>query len=56
MSPEYIIKKGLEYYNTYGTVEGFYIGSRAVALLADPQDIEVILSSSVHIEKAIEYK
>ncbi|KAL6267712.1 hypothetical protein P5V15_000783 [Pogonomyrmex californicus] len=55
-SPEDMIEKGLEYYEKYGTVIGVYLGTKAVVFLVDPQDIEIILSSSVHIDKSQDYQ
>jgi len=56
MSPENLLPKALEIYNEYGPVVSAYLGSRPIVFLTDPQDIEVILSSSVHIDKAVEYR
>ncbi|KYN13880.1 PREDICTED: cytochrome P450 4g15-like [Trachymyrmex cornetzi] len=55
-SPEFIFQKALEYHEMYGNVTAAYLGTRTVVLLADPQDIEIILSSSVHIDKADDYE
>lgn len=56
MRPESLKDLALQYYETYGNVIGIYLGTKAFAVVIDPQDIEVILSSSVHIEKSVEYK
>jgi len=56
LSPEAALKKALEFYTTYGNVIGAYIGTKTVVFLADPQDVEIILSSSVHIDKAEDYQ
>ncbi|CAH1400025.1 unnamed protein product [Nezara viridula] len=40
----------------YGDVIKFWIGPRLLVFLADPADIELILSSHVHIDKAPEYQ
>ncbi|XP_071558603.1 cytochrome P450 4g15-like [Temnothorax nylanderi] len=53
--PEALIEIGLEFFEKYGSVVGAYLGSKVVVFLADPQDVEIILSSSVHIDKAEEY-
>ncbi|XP_018400294.1 PREDICTED: cytochrome P450 4g15-like [Cyphomyrmex costatus] len=55
-SPEDLLKIGLEYYKTYGTVIAAYLGPKPIIFLVDPQDTEIILSSSVHIDKAEEYE
>ena len=55
-TPEFLFQKGLKYFELYGTVVGGYFGTKAAVFLSDPQDIEVILSSSVHIDKAEDYE
>jgi cytochrome P450 family 4 len=54
--PENLVEYGLENFKEYGSVMGFYFGSKVIVLLSDPHDIEIILSSSVHIDKAEEYR
>jgi len=56
MSPEKIIPKGLEYRDIYGPVGGGYFGTKVVVILADPQDIEIILSNPAHNDKAEAYE
>ncbi|EFN85371.1 Cytochrome P450 4g15 [Harpegnathos saltator] len=56
VNPKDIISKALELYNKYGTVISAHLGPRAFVFLGDPQDIEIILSSPVHIEKSVEYR
>ena len=46
----------MKYYNLYGNVIGIYLGLKTIVFLMNPQDIEIILSSSVHIDKADEYR
>lgn len=48
--------KGLEIANSYGNVVRSWIGSRLLVALTDPQDVELILGSHVHIDKSEEYK
>ena len=48
--------KGLELANSYGNVVRGWIGSRLLVALTDPQDVELILGSHVHIDKSEEYK
>ncbi|KAG5315760.1 C4G15 protein, partial [Acromyrmex insinuator] len=55
-SPEFLFQLAIKYYNLYGNVIGAYLGTKTVVFLSDPQDIEIILSSSEHIEKAEDYK
>ncbi|XP_077280989.1 cytochrome P450 4g15-like isoform X2 [Temnothorax americanus] len=55
-SPELMVEKSIELYEKYGSTGGAYFGTKTVAFVSDPQDIEIILSSSTHIDKAEEYK
>ncbi|XP_018046075.1 PREDICTED: cytochrome P450 4g15-like [Atta colombica] len=55
-SPEFLFQLALKYYTTYGNVIGVYVGLKTIVFLMNPQDIEIILSSSVHIDKADEYR
>ncbi|XP_071631413.1 cytochrome P450 4g15-like isoform X1 [Temnothorax longispinosus] len=54
--PELMVEKVIEFYEKYGGTGGAYFGTKTVAFITDPQDIEIILSSSVHIDKAKEYE
>lgn len=56
MSPEFLINKGLEFFENYGNVIGAYLGTKVIVFLIDPQDVEIILGSSVHLEKAKDYE
>ncbi|KAL0121800.1 hypothetical protein PUN28_006928 [Cardiocondyla obscurior] len=56
MTPANLWQKGLEYHKLYGNIAGAYIGTKAVVFLIDPRDVEIILSSSVHIDKAEDYQ
>ncbi|KAG5332275.1 C4G15 protein, partial [Acromyrmex heyeri] len=55
-SPEFLFQIAIKYYNLYGTVIGAYLGTKTIVFLSDAQDIEIILSSSEHINKAEDYK
>ncbi|XP_045492096.1 cytochrome P450 4g15-like [Colias croceus] len=54
--PEELVKLALEYAEVYGTVVRGWFGSKLIVFLSDPDDVEVILNSQVHIDKATEYK
>ncbi|XP_012532560.1 cytochrome P450 4g15 [Monomorium pharaonis] len=61
LSPEKVLKTGLEHYTTLtknadSNLVALYLGTKALIFLIDPEDIEVILSSSVHLDKAEEYR
>ncbi|XP_029158577.1 cytochrome P450 4g15-like [Nylanderia fulva] len=55
-SPEDMFNTTLKYRDIYGLAAGVYIGHRVAVFLADPQDIEIILSNPAHNEKAVEYE
>ncbi|CAG9091028.1 unnamed protein product [Plutella xylostella] len=55
-SPDQLVKLGLEYADIYGTVIRGWIGSKLVIFLTDADDVEPILNSQVHIDKATEYR
>jgi len=46
----------MEFHTLYGNVISAYLGKKAVVFLGDPQDVEIILSSSVHIDKSEDYE
>ncbi|XP_071571445.1 cytochrome P450 4g15-like [Temnothorax nylanderi] len=54
--PELMVEKAIELYEKYGSTGGVYFGTKTVSFITDPQDIQIILSSSTHIDKAEEYK
>ncbi|XP_035431348.2 cytochrome P450 4g15 [Spodoptera frugiperda] len=54
--PEQFIKLGFEYADKYGYVVRGWLGSKLIIFLANPEDVEVILNSQVHIDKASEYR
>lgn len=56
VTPKDALKKIMQFYNEYGPVVCLFLGPKAYVILADPQDVEVILSSSVHIDKSPEYQ
>ncbi|XP_012279963.1 cytochrome P450 4g15 [Orussus abietinus] len=43
-------------YTKYGNVVRAFLGPKLYIFLADPRDIEIILSSPIHIEKSVDYK
>lgn len=49
-----VLKKGAEY-DEHGLVK-LWIGPRLLVFLFDPRDIELILSSHIHIDKAEDYR
>lgn len=51
-----LVKLALEYAEIYGHVVRGWIGSKLIIFLTDADDVEVILNSQVHIEKAAEYR
>lgn len=53
--PKDALKKVLEY-DVYGNVTRAFIGPKLVVFLVDPRDVEIILSSHVHIDKSDEYR
>ncbi|XP_050362594.1 cytochrome P450 4g15-like [Nymphalis io] len=54
--PEELITMALEYADQYGTVVRGWLGTKLLIFLSDPDDVEVILNSQVHIDKASEYR
>ncbi|XP_014486916.1 PREDICTED: uncharacterized protein LOC106750830 [Dinoponera quadriceps] len=56
LSPEEMLNRGVEILSKYGTVLSAHFGSRAFVFLTNPHDIEIILSSSVHLDKSMEYR
>ncbi|GAB1865918.1 Cytochrome P450 4g1 [Camponotus japonicus] len=56
LSPETVFTKALKLYKIYGSVISVYFGTRVIIALVDPKDIEVILGSSVHLDKSVEYR
>ncbi|XP_045459539.1 cytochrome P450 4g15-like [Melitaea cinxia] len=54
--PEELITLALEYADRYGTVVRGWLGTKLLIFLSDPDDVEVILNSHIHIDKASEYR
>uniref|UniRef100_A0A2A4JM80 Cytochrome P450 n=1 Tax=Heliothis virescens TaxID=7102 RepID=A0A2A4JM80_HELVI len=54
--PEQFIRIGLDIADQYGYVIRGWLGSKLIIFLANPEDVEVILNSNVHIDKASDYK
>lgn len=50
------MKLACEFAETYGCVVKGWIFNRLFVFLMDPRDIELILGSQVHLEKAAEYR
>ncbi|KAB0799099.1 hypothetical protein PPYR_06979 [Photinus pyralis] len=55
-SPHEMFKTALYLASEYHNIGRAWLGPRLVIGLADPRDVEIILSSHEHIEKAVEYK
>ncbi|XP_005176357.1 cytochrome P450 4g1-like [Musca domestica] len=51
-----IMAKAIEYIDTPGGVLRIYLGPVLIVALWNPADIEIVLSSSSHLEKSYEYK
>ncbi|KAJ8727107.1 hypothetical protein PYW08_015504 [Mythimna loreyi] len=54
--PEQFIEIGLGICDKYGYVVRGWLGSKLVIFLGNPEDVEVILNSNEHIDKASDYK
>ncbi|XP_060532305.1 cytochrome P450 4g15 [Cylas formicarius] len=55
-SPHDIFKKVYQKSYEYGRTIKLWIGPRLLIFLTDPDDVEIILSSHVHIDKSPEYR
>lgn len=55
VKPKDVLKKVLEL-DIYGNVVRAFLGPKLLVFLSDPKDVEVILSSHVHIDKSPEYR
>lgn len=51
-----ILELALELSKTYENVARIWVGPKLVVFLTNPLDVELILNSSVHIEKSDEYR
>ncbi|XP_063530383.1 cytochrome P450 4g15-like [Cydia strobilella] len=54
--PDDLVNLGLQYGEKYGSVIRGWLGSKLIIFLTDADDVEVILNSHVHIDKASEYR
>ncbi|XP_054004650.1 cytochrome P450 4g15-like [Hylaeus anthracinus] len=53
--PDHVLEK-LEEYDVFGPVVRAFLGKKLVIFLYHPRDVEIILSSTVHIDKSPEYR
>lgn len=51
-----LVAFGLQYAEKFGSVVRLWIGTKLIIFLTEPEDVEVILNSQVHIDKASEYR
>ncbi|XP_011156580.1 cytochrome P450 4g15 [Solenopsis invicta] len=58
LTPEKFLTMALKYYDFLNNsrVIGAHFGTKSVVVLLDPEDIELILSSSMYLDKATEYR
>lgn len=54
--PTEIVNVALDYAEQFGSVIRVWLGTKLVIFLTDPDDVEVILNSNVHIDKSTEYR
>ncbi|XP_041972877.1 cytochrome P450 4g15-like [Aricia agestis] len=54
--PDQLVTLGLLYAEKYGSVIRGWLGSKLIIFLSEPDDVEVILNSQVHIDKSTEYR
>lgn len=55
LEPRAVVEKLLEY-ESYGKVVRAFLGPKLYVFILDPRDIEIILSSHVHIDKSVDYR
>lgn len=55
-NPNTIYKLAIKYQKKYGSVARVHGGTKVLIFLTHPRDIEVILGSSVHLNKSVEYR
>ncbi|KAL0268132.1 UNVERIFIED_CONTAM: hypothetical protein PYX00_010193 [Menopon gallinae] len=55
-NPEDVMKIALRFHSEYGSVIKGWMGGKLYVFFADPRDIEIVLSSQVHIDKSPDYK
>ncbi|XP_015434699.1 PREDICTED: cytochrome P450 4g15-like [Dufourea novaeangliae] len=53
--PNHVLEKLLEY-DVFGPVARAFLGNKLVIFMYHPRDVEIILSSTVHIDKSSEYR
>lgn len=51
-----VMKIALRFHSEYGSVIKGWLGGKLYVFFADPRDIEIVLSSPVHIDKSPDYK
>lgn len=51
-----VFKNVYNYSYEFTRIVRLWIGPKLIVFLTDPQDVEIILSSSVYIDKSTEYK
>nr|CAD7258623.1 unnamed protein product [Timema shepardi] len=51
-----IMEKALKIAKPYQDIVKIWLGSKLIVFLVEPKDVEVILSSSVHLDKSTEYR
>lgn len=51
-----ILERCMEMSFEYGTVARGWLGYKLIVFLGDPEDVEVILNSHVHLDKSYEYR
>ncbi|CAG2059661.1 unnamed protein product [Timema podura] len=51
-----IMQKALRIAKPYQDIVKIWLGSKLIVFLVEPKDVEVILSSSVHLDKSTEYR
>ncbi|KAM3968055.1 LOW QUALITY PROTEIN: uncharacterized protein ACR2FA_005074 [Aphomia sociella] len=54
--PSELMNLAVELSNSYLSVARIFIGSNLVVFLSNPDDVEVILNSQIHIDKSTEYR
>lgn len=55
VDPKDALEKALSY-DIYGSVIRVFLGTKLLVFIYDPRDVELILSSHVHIDKSPEYR
>ncbi|CAD0198717.1 unnamed protein product [Chrysodeixis includens] len=55
-NPTQLVEFALKFAEQFGNVIRIWLGSNLIVFLTDPNDVEVILNSNVHIDKSTEYK